>query len=253
MSQVQTTTDVLSDVKKNVSEFVGKTHPIALIAWFLVGAVLLGAVIFTAWHNWSLYARGADTDVGKALSIVPALLLDGSIVLLLLLLLTYFKDSLQWWIAIGFNVVLFVIVGVNTSLDYSMNRGEQVGPGLSFYLRYGVLGSFLFTFAVWEVLIHTDPKHRTRMRRAKLEASAQEKVDDIELRLIALDVERRTKDLEYQESFLRRKHAARMQALARVEVEHAWGEYEDAEALSEAETIRRTRPKMNGYQQKRPS
>ena len=245
-TQTQTVKTAVDDVKKNVKEYVGKAHPVSLIAWFLVGLVLLGAVVYTGWHNWNLYARGADTEIGRGLSIIPALLLDGSIVLLILLLLTYFKDGLQWWIAVGFNALLFVIVGINTSLDFTLTRGEQPGPGLALYLKFGVLGAFLLTFALWEIVIHADPKHRQKMRRAKLEAQATDELDEVELQLISLDVDRRKKDLEYRTSIIQRQHAARMKALDRVEVENAWVELEDAHTLSEVETIRRERPKLNG-------
>jgi hypothetical protein len=241
--QAQTVQEAITEVKTNVREFVGKAHPAALIAWCIVGAILLGCIIFTLWHNWNLFARGADTEFGRGLSIVPALLLDGSIGLLMILLLTYFRDPLQWWIAVGFNALLFVIVGVNTSLDYSLNTHDQLGEGMRFYLKWGVLGSFLLAFAIWEIIIHTDPRHRQRMARAKLEMQAEQDAAQIELEMIELQIQEQKNNLAYKKETIKRKHQARMAALQREEVAEAWDDYETGEAEAEAEHIRGSRPK----------
>jgi hypothetical protein len=246
--QAQTANEAISEVKLAVAEFVGKSHPAALIAWFLVGAILLSCVGFTAWHNWNLFSRGADTDFGKGISVVPALLLDGSIILLLVLLLTYFKDALQWWIAVIFNAVLFIIVGVNTSLDYSLTANEALADGMRFYLRWGVLGSFLLAFAVWEILIHMDPKHRQRMARAKLEMQALTDAAAIELQLIELEIAKKKNDLNYKKRSVEKAHARRMAALEREEVTEAWDDFELAEASAEAAKIRNGHPKAQSRQ-----
>jgi hypothetical protein len=246
--QAQTVNEAIGDVKEAVKDFVGKAHPAALIAWFIVGAILLVCVAFTGWHNWNLFSRGADTDFGKGISVVPALLLDGSIVLLLVLLLTYFKDALQWWIAVIFNAVLFIIVGVNTSLDYSLNSNELLGDGIRFYLRWGVLGSFLLAFAVWEIIIHMDPKHRQRMARARLEMQAISDAADIELQLIELEISKKRNDLTYKKKSVEKQHARRMAALERDEVTEAWNDFEVAEASLEAAKIRNGRPKVPSRQ-----
>lgn len=241
--QAQTIQEAIHDVKANVREFVGASHPAAIIAWVIVGAILLGCILFTLWHNWNLFARGANTEFGRALSIVPALLLDGSIGILLVLLLTYFRDGLQWWIAVGFNALLFIIVGVNTSLDYSLNANEPLGEGMRFYLKWGVLGSFLLAFAIWEVIIHTDPRHRQRMARAKLEMQAEQDAARIELEMIELGILEQQNNLAYKKETLKRRHQARMAALKREEVAEAWSDYETGAAEAEAEQIRTGSPK----------
>lgn len=242
-NQAATVAAAIADVKKYVGEFIGTAHPAALVAWFLVGIILFVGVLFTGYHNWNLFARGAHTDAGQILAIVPPLMLDGSIVLILTLLLTYFRDALQWWVSVAFNVILFVIVGVNTSLDYSLTNGEAISNGLQVYLRWGVLGSFLLAFALWEIIIHLDPKHRQRMARGKLEMQAELDAAQIELDLIELNIQAQKNDLEYRKERITRKHNARMAALKREEVEAAWGEYETGEAESEAESIRSEAPK----------
>lgn len=242
-NQAATVAAAVEDVKKHVREFIGTAHPAALVAWFLVGVILFVGVLFTGYHNWNLFARGTHTDAGQILAIVPPLMLDGSIVLILTLLLTYFRDALQWWVSVAFNVILFVIVGVNTSLDYSLANGEALSNGLQVYLRWGVLGSFLLAFALWEIIIHLDPKHRQRMARGKLEMQAELDAAQIELELIELGIQAQKYDLSYKKKRLEKKHTARMAALEREEVAEAWGDYETGEAEAEAEAIRSEAPK----------
>lgn len=202
--------DAIKESQDRINEFIGKTHPAAKVAWGVVGAFIFGAVFFTGWHNWSLFARGADTELGKNLAIIPALLLDGSLVLLLVLLLTYFKDSKQWAVAVFFNTLLFIIIGVNTSLDYSMNANEPLSEGMHSYLRWGVAWSFLATLALWEIIIHLDPSHRMRMKKARLEMKAQESSNKAEIERIELELQRLTDDLEYQRTLQTKMHDARM-------------------------------------------
>lgn len=241
-NQAATVNKAVEDVKKNVKTFVGKTHPAALVAWFLVGGILLAGVIFTGWHNWSLFARGADTDFGKLLAAIPPLMLDGSIVILLILLLTYFRDPLQWWVAVGFNVMLFVIVGVNTSLNYSLTSGEAINAGMKIYLRWGILGSFLFAFALWEILIHLDPHHTRRMARAKLEMQAEHDAAEIELEMIELQIQQQKDELAYRKTLAQKMHAARMKATESKDVEAALIDYEKGNAVLDAKEIRGTLP-----------
>lgn len=235
--------DALKEAQTRIKDFIGKTHPAAKVAWFIVGAFIFSAVIFTGWHNWNLFARGATTDFGRSISIVPALLLDGSIVLLLVLLLTYFKDRLQWWVAVGFNVLLFLIIGYNTSIDYSLNASEPISATMQGYLSWGVAWSFLGTLALWEILIHLDPMHKMRMEKARLEMRALEASNDAELQRIELELVKLTDDLEYQKTLQTKMHNARMKAVKGEYVENALVDYEEAAAIAEARRIRSASPK----------
>jgi hypothetical protein len=240
------TASAIADVKKSVRDFVGRTHPAALVAWFLVAVILFAGILFTGYHNWNLFARGAKTDFAQILAAVPPLMLDGSIAILCVLLLTYFKDPLQWWVAVLFNVILFVIVGFNTSLDYSLTNNETLSDGLRVYLRWGVLGSFLLAFALWEVIIHLDPRHKRQAAKGRLELQAEEDAHRIELELIQLDILARQNDLAYQKEQEQRKHQARMNALKRDEIAEAWNEFEDDTTEAEAERIRQEGRKAGG-------
>jgi hypothetical protein len=234
LSLVSSTTsnNAISDIKKNLKGMFSKTHPAALIAWGIVGLILLAGVVFTGYHNWNLFSRGAQTDFGRTFAAIPPLLLDGSIVLLLILLLTYFRDRLQWWVAVLFNAVLFIIVGVNTSLDYSLVSGEALSDGMRLYLRWGVVWSFLLAFIGWEIIIHLDPRHRRQSARGQIEEEAEQETHELELEI-----------LEYEKKIQERMHASRMKAAESDEVEGALVDFEKGEAINKAKKIRGVLPK----------
>lgn len=235
--------DALGEAREKIKAFIGKTHPAAKAAWFFVGALILSAVLFTGWHNWRLYSRGADTATGKTVAIIPALLLDGSIVLLLTLLLTYFKDRFQWWTAVIFNALLFLVIGANTSIDFSMNANEPLSTAMHAYLRWGVVASFLGTLLMWEIIIHLDPVHRMRMEKAKLEMKALQAANAAELRQIELEITRQTNEIDYQETLQTKMHASRMKATASSKVDEALTDFEESNAVFDAMRIRGAAPK----------
>jgi len=236
-------TEAFDEAQRRIKEFIGETHTAAKAAWFCVGAFIFGAVLFTGWHNWNLFARGASTEFGRALAIVPALLLDGSIVVLLVLLLTYFKDELQWKVAAGFNAALFIIIGYNTSVDYSLNANQPLSDSMQAYLSWGLAWSFLGTLALWEVIIHLDPMHKMRAQKARLEMKALRASNATELERVNLQLQRATDELEFQRSLHTKMHAARMRATEGGDVKEALSDYEDAQAIAHATGIRESAPK----------
>ena len=235
--------NAIQDIKKNLNGMFSKTHPAALIAWGVVGLILIAAVFFTGWHNWNLFSRGATTEAGRAFSIIPPFLLDGSIILLLVLLLTYFRDRLQWWVAVLFNVVLFVIVGVNTSLDYSLATSEALSEAMRMYLKWGVVWSFLLAFIGWEIIIHLDPRHRRQAARAQIEEQAEQETHELELDILKMELKQRKDDLEYEKTLQEQMHTARMKAAESAEVERALVDFEQGEAVQKAKKIRGALPK----------
>lgn len=220
-----------------------KTHPAAFIAWGVVGLILLAGVIFTGYHNWNLFSRGAQTDFGRTFAAIPPLLLDGSIVLLLVLLLTYFRDRLQWWVAVLFNAVLFIIVGVNTSLDYSLTTGEPLSDGMRLYLRWGIVWAFLLAFIGWELVIHLDPRHKRQSARGQIEEEAEQETHELELELLKMEIKQKKDDLEYEKKIQERMHVSRMKAAESDEVEGALIDFEKGEAVNKAKKIRGVLPK----------
>jgi len=239
----RTSNGAVQSIKKNLQGMFSKTHPAALIAWGIVGLILLAGVIFTGYHNWNLFSRGAQTDFGRTFAIIPPLLLDGSIVLLLVLLLTYFRDRLQWWIAVLFNAVLFIIVGINTSLDYSLATGEGLSDGMRLYLRWGVVWAFLLAFIGWELLIHLDPRHKRQSARAQVEEEAEQDTHELELDLLRMELKQQRDDLEYEKKIQERMHVSRMKAADSDEVEGALVDFEKGEAVNKAKKIRGILPK----------
>jgi hypothetical protein len=233
----------IEKTQAEIKKFIGEVHPAAKVAWTVVGIFILSAVFWTGYHNWNLFARGSETEWGKTVAIIPALLLDGSLVLLLVLLLTYFKDETQWRVAVLFNVLLFLIIGINTSIDYSMALNEPLGENLRTYLHWGVAWSFLATLAMWEVIIHLDPIYKQRMEKMKLELQAQRAANAAELTRFQLSLKRSTDELEYQSTLQERMHGARMNAVQGEYVENALIDYEKSEALAEAQRIRAYSPK----------
>jgi hypothetical protein len=238
-----TSGSAVQDIRKNLKGMVSKTHPAALIAWGVVGLILLAGVIFTGYHNWNLFSRGAQTDFGRTFAAIPPLLLDGSIVLLLILLLTYFRDRLQWWVAVLFNAVLFIIVGVNTSLDYSLSTGESLSDGMRLYLRWGIVWSFLLAFIGWEIIIHLDPRHKRQSARGQVEEEAEQETHELELELLKIELKQKKDDLEYEKKIQERMHASRMKATESDEVERALVDFEKGEAINKAKKIRGVLPK----------
>lgn len=236
-------TEAFDEAQRKIKEFIGKTHGAAKAAWFCVGVFIFGAVVFTGWHNWNLFARGATTEFGRAVAIVPALLLDGSIVVLLVLLLTYFKDELQWRVAAGFNALLFIIIGYNTSVDYSLNANQPLSDSMQAYLSWGVAWSFLGSLALWEIIIHLDPVHKIRAQKARLEMRALRASNAAEVERIELELKKVTDELEFQKKLHAKMHDARMRATDGVNVEGSLKEYEQAVDIANATNIRASAPK----------
>lgn len=236
-------TEAFDEAQRKIKEFIGKMHWAAKGAWFVVGAIIFSAVLFTGWHNWNLFARGATTEAGKAIAIIPALLLDGSIIILLVLLLTYFKDEWQWRVAAGFNALLFLIIGYNTSVDYALNANQELSATMQGYLSWGVAWSFLGTLALWEIIIHLDPMHKMRMQKARLEMRALRASNAAEVEHVELELKRVTDELEFQRKLHTKMHSARMRAADGVNVEEALKDYEQAVDIADATKIRESAPK----------
>jgi hypothetical protein len=236
-------TEAFDEAQRKIKSFIGNTHTAAKAAWFCVGLFIFGAVLFTGWHNWSLFARGANTDFGRAVAIVPAVLLDGSIVVLLVLLLTYFKDGRQWAVAAIFNALLFLIIGYNTSVDYSLNAGQELSATMQSYLQWGVAWSFLGTLALWEIIIHLDPAHKIRMQKARLEMRALRESSAAEVERIELELQKLTDELDFRKKLHTMMHQARMRATDGGDVQKAIADYETAQAVAEATQIRDSAPK----------
>jgi hypothetical protein len=234
-------------------DFIGRAHPAAKIAWFVVALILLAGLLFTGFHNVKLYARGLPSGAAQVFALAPALMLDGSIAVLLILLLTWFKDGTQWLVAAVFNLLLFVIVGANTILDYNLANGAPLNGGMLIYLRGGIVGSFLLAFAMWEVLIHLDPVNKRRKAKGALELQAENALHGFEVALLQFELEKKSDDLEYERKLHQLMHSRRIRAAESDTVEAALDTYESREAAEKARRIRGEHGGTDGQQNQLPA
>jgi hypothetical protein len=216
---------VLADVKSNVRSSVSKSHPAALLAWAMVAVLLVGAVAFTWYHNYRLFARGLPEGM-TWLAFAPPSLMDGSILLILVLYLFWMRDGMQKLVALGFNLLLFVFVAVGTIIDYNLSTGEQISGGLRTWLTVGLVASFLITLAGWEIIIHLDP------------AKAEEAAFNLEMENMRFQVEQAQSELEFQRKLHAQMHARRMKAVEGEQVSSALEDFERSEGAVRAKEIR---------------
>jgi hypothetical protein len=228
---------VLADVKSNVRSSVSKSHPAALLAWAMVAVLLVGAVAFTWYHNYRLFARGLPEGM-TWLAFAPPSLMDGSILLILVLYLFWMRDGMQKLVALGFNLLLFVFVAVGTIIDYNLSTGEQISGGLRTWLTVGLVASFLITLAGWEIIIHLDPANRQRAKRGALELEAEEAAFNLEMENMRFQVEQAQSELEFQRKLHAQMHARRMKAVEGEQVSSALEDFERSEGAVRAKEIR---------------
>ena len=237
-SQHNAASAAVEKVKARVKE-LSKLHPIAIVVIVLASLLIVAGAAFTGFHNYQLYNRITSAPL---VALVPPILLDGSMILLLLGFIFWFTSPLQKVVAGLFNVALFIIVGINTSLNGSLNAGESLGTGMQLYLEYGVIASFLLTLAAWMLIFHLDPMVKRNEDRAKLNAEAQHNAHAIEIDQIKLQMEGDKAELEYRLALATAMHSARMKALDSEDIKDALVDLEKQHALIEAKNIRGSLP-----------
>lgn len=245
-STAQAQTD---SIQTRVKQMAGKMHPAAIVAWCAVALFIIAGLFYTGFHNYQLYRRGmGDSAFAGIIAFVPPLLLDGGIAVLLVLLLTYFKDSLQWMVGVIFNVLLFIIVIANTSLNFSLNAGEALSEGTKTYLHWGPLGSIVLALVMYELLIHLDPSHRRAQEMAKITAQAADDAHGLQVRAIQFDVAENQAELDYQLTLRQKMHEARMKAIESQDVDFALIDFEKREAINRAKQIRGAHSTQGDFQ-----
>lgn len=218
---------------------LSKLHPIAIVVIVLASLLILAGAAFTGFHNYELYRR---TTSSPMIALVPPMLLDGSMILLLVGFIFWFTSPIQKVVAALFNLALFVIVGVNTSLNGSLNSGVALNNGMQLYLEYGIIASFLLTLGSWMLIFHLDPMVKRNEERAKLNAEAQSSAHAIEIDQMKLQMENDKAELEYRLALAVAMHSARMKALGSEDVKDALVDLEKQQALIEARDIRGSLP-----------
>lgn len=230
-------------IKERVKEIAGSMHPGAVIAWVVVAGFIICGLLYTGYHNYQLYRRGMGSDAFAGIvAFVPPLLLDGGIAVLLVLLLTYFKDQLQWYVAVGFNIALFIIVILNTSLNFSLNAGEQLTDGMRTYLHWGPLGAIVLALVMYELLIHLDPSHKLAQQKALITAKAAQEAHALEVKAIELDISEQQAQLDYEFMLREKMNVARLNAISSQDVDAALVDFEKHEAVERAKQIRQSHP-----------
>jgi hypothetical protein len=146
-------------------------------------------------------------------------------------------------VAVGFNALLFLIIGYNTSVDYSLNANQPLSATMQSYLQWGVAWSFLGTLALWEIVIHLDPMHKIRMQKARLEMKALRASNTAEIERVELELKKLTDELAFRKRLQQMMHDARMRATSGVDVDKALADYERAQEVAEATQIRAAAPK----------
>lgn len=229
---------VVEQVKKRVEE-LAKLHPVAKLIMGAAAFLILAAAIYTGYHNYELYHRITSSGL---IALVPPILLDGSMLLLLGGFIFWFTDSMQKVVAALFNLLLFLIVGFNTSLNGSLTAGDPLTEGMKLYLEYGVIASFLFVLGAWMLIFHLDPMIKRNEERAKLNADAQQAAHECEVAQMKLQLSEDKAELEYQLALKEAMHGARMKALKSEEIQEALIDFEKENALIEARNIRGALP-----------
>lgn len=229
---------VVEQVKKRVGE-LSQLHPVAKLIMGAATCLIFAAALYTGYHNYELYHRITSSGL---IAVVPPVLLDGSMLLLLGGFIFWFTDPMQKVVAGLFNLILFVIVGFNTSLNGSLTAGEALTAGMKLYLDYGVIASFLFVLGAWMLIFHLDPMVKRNEERAKLNAEAQQAAHECEVSQMRLQLSEDKAELEYQLALKEAMHGARMKALKSEEIQEALVDFEKENALIEARNIRGALP-----------
>lgn len=224
----------IEQVKKRVGE-LSTLHSVAKLIMAAAACLIFAAAIYTGYHNYELYHRITSSGL---IALVPPILLDGSMLLLLGGFIFWFTDPMQKVVAGLFNLLLFVIVGFNTSLNGSLTAGERLTAGMTLYLEYGVIASFLFVLGAWMLIFHLDPLVKRNEERAKLNAEAQQAAHECEVAQLRLQLGEDKAELEYQLALKGAMHGARMKALKSEDIQEALIDFEKENALIEARNIR---------------
>jgi hypothetical protein len=226
------------NIKKKVKE-LSTRHPAAKFIMGLVCVLIVIAAAYTGYHNWRLVCRIVEN---KALAAFPALLMDGSLLLIPAAFIFWFTDGTQKLMAGVFEVVLFIIVGINTALDGSYAPHDVVSEGARLYISVFVTVSFLLVLAGWLLILHNDPIIKRHEEMAGKNAEAEQLAHDLEIEKMKDSLNRQQSDFEHQAALFGAMHSARMKALESDEVQTALIDFEKGHAINEAQRIRGSLP-----------
>lgn len=218
---------------------LAKLNPMAKAVMVVAALFVTVAALYTGYHNWQLVNRLINN---KALALIPPVLMDGSLLLIPLAFFVWFTDGMQKFIAVAFEVILFVIVGINTVLNGSYATGQPLTEDGRLYVSAFITIAFLLVLAGWILIFHCDPIIKRHEEKAQKTAEAEQLAHDLVIEQMKNTISRQQADFEHQSKLFGAMHNARMKALESDDVQNALLDYEKGLAIAEAQGIRGALP-----------
>lgn len=218
---------------------LAKLNPMAKAVMVVAALFVIVAALYTGYHNWQLVNRLINN---KALSLIPPVLMDGSLLLIPVAFFVWFTDGMQKFIAVAFEVILFVIVGINTVLNGSYATGQPLTEDGRLYVSAFITVAFLLVLAGWILIFHCDPIIKRHEEKAQKTAEAEQLSHDLVIEQMKNTISRQQADFEHQAKLFDAMHSARMKALESDDVQNALIDYEKGLAIAEAQRIRGALP-----------
>ena len=226
------------NIKRKLRE-LSKLNPLAKAVMVVAALMVIVAAIYTGYHNWQLVNRLINN---KALALIPPVLMDGSLLLLTLAFFVWFTDPAQKFLAVAFEVVLFLIVGINTVLNGTYAPGQPLTDDGRLYVGAFMTIAFLLVLAGWILIFHCDPVIKRHEEKAQKTAEAEQLAHDLQIEQMKADVNRQRAEFDHQAKLYDAMHNARMKALDSDDVQQALFAYEKGLAIAEAQRIRGALP-----------
>jgi len=246
-TQQATVTQRASENIKKKLESLSKLNPLAKVVMVIASLFIIASAVYTGFHNWQLVNRLINS---KALAIIPPLLMDGSLLLIPLAFFVWFTDTMQKMIAVIFEIVLFVIVAINTVLNGTYSQGEALSPDARLYVSVFITLAFLLVLAGWIIIFHCDPIIKRHEEKTAKTAEAEQLAHSLQIEQMKNGISQEQANFEHQTALFDAMHTARMKALESDEVQQALVDYEKGLAIAEAQRIRGTLPLQNGNRPK---
>lgn len=238
-TQQATLSDRATENIKKKLEALSKLNPMAKAVMVVASLFVIVAAVYTGYHNWQLVNRLINN---KALSLIPPVLMDGSMLLIPLAFFVWFTDGTQKLIAIVFEIALFLIVGINTVLNGSYTTGQALTEDGRLYVSAFITISFLLVLAGWILIFHCDPIIKRHEEKAAKTAEAEQLAHDLQIEQMKNGISKERADFDHQTALFDAMHSARMKALQSDDVHTALLDYEKGLAIAEAQRIRGALP-----------
>lgn len=229
------------NIKKKLGA-LSKLNPMAKAVMVVAALFIIVAALYTGFHNWQLVNRLINN---KALSLIPPVLMDGSLLLIPLAFFVWFTDPMQKFIAIVFEIALFVIVGINTVLNGSYAPGQPLTDDGRLYVSIFITLAFLLVLAGWILIFHCDPIIKRHEEKTQKTAEAEQLAHDLQIEQMKSTINRQRADFDHQSKLFDVMNSARMKALESDDVQQALLDYEKGLAIAEAQQIRGSLPLQN--------